>query len=222
MIPFPLDLLGKGMGIHRQFHRPIIDDNGCRYSPFTTPTCGQTNRCIQQTIVQGSIPTRQSNINRCLSTISHTYWQKNRQLSIDNFTYLLVTEKIDRQFTRLQVTVIGIHRQCDIPIVRTIDYSADLSEPIGRRNSYRQPDSHTYTLYQFLSILPQAIGIDRQIRIPIEGVSRYRHAIPQYNDIPIGVFNSLLSRVCYTSKPLQQYSCRVYYCCITYRSVDKI
>ena len=42
----------------------------------------------------------------------------------------------------------------------------------------------------------QATGIDRQIRIPIEGVNRYRYAIPQSIDIPIGIFNRLLlSRV---------------------------
>ena len=43
----------------------------------------------------------------------------------------------------------------------------------------------------------QAIGIDRQILTPIEGVNRYRYAIPQPIDIPIGIFNRLLSRVCY-------------------------
>ena len=42
----------------------------------------------------------------------------------------------------------------------------------------------------------QAIGIDGQIRILIEGVNRYRYAIPQPIDIPIGTFNRLLSRVC--------------------------
>ena len=41
--------------------------------------------------------------------------------------------------------------------------------------------------------LVKAIGIDRQTRIPIEGVNRYRHEIPQNIDIPIGIFNRLLS-----------------------------
>ena len=46
-----------------------------------------------------------------------------------------------------------------------------------------------------LDLLVQAIGIDRQINISIEGVNRYRYAIPQPIDIPIGILNRLLSRV---------------------------
>ena len=65
-------------------------------SIFNAPTCGQTNRRIQQTVVHGFIPTCQSNI--CRSTTSHTYCSNNRQVSIVNFTYLLVTVSIDRQF----------------------------------------------------------------------------------------------------------------------------
>ena len=37
--------------------------------------------------------------------------------------------------------------------------------------------------------LVKAIGIDRQTRIPIEGVNRYRHEIPQNIDIPIGILS---------------------------------
>ena len=70
---------------------------------------------------------------------------------MDNFTYLLVTGSIDRQFTCLLVTEIGIDRQCDMPIVKTIAGCADLSESIGRINRFGYPGSHTYTLlYQFL------------------------------------------------------------------------
>ena len=86
---------------------------------------------------------------------------------MDNFTYLLVTVSIDN-FTCLLVTVLRIDRQCDIPIVRTIAYCADLSEPIGRRNRYRQPDSHTYLknntlLYRFLWTYwsKQQVSIDK-------------------------------------------------------------
>ena len=31
-MPIPLDLLGKEIGIHRPFHRPITGDNKYRYS----------------------------------------------------------------------------------------------------------------------------------------------------------------------------------------------
>ena len=51
-----------------------------------------------------------------------------------------------------------------------------------------------------LDLLVQAIGIDRQIRIHIEGANRYRYAIPQPIDIPICIFNRLLSRVWYVAK----------------------
>ena len=48
-----------------------------------------------------------------------------------------------------------------------------------------------------LDLLVQATRNDRQIRIPIEGANwRYRYAIPQPIDIPIVMFNRLLSRVC--------------------------
>ena len=46
-----------------------------------------------------------------------------------------------------------------------------------------------------LDLLVQAMDIDRQIRIPIEGVNSYRYAIPQPIDIPIGIFNRILPRV---------------------------
>ena len=74
-----------------------------------------------KTTVQAFIPTAHSN--RYRSTTLHTSLVK-QKVSIDTFTYLLVTE-------------IGIDRQFDISIARTIAYCADLSEPIGRRNRYR-------------------------------------------------------------------------------------
>ena len=83
-------------------------------------------------------------------------------------------------YQNLLVEEIGIDRRIHTPILRTIAYSTNFSGPIDPGNR-------------------GAIGTDRQIRIPIEGVNKYRYAIPQPVDIPIGmVFNRLLSRVCYT------------------------
>ena len=60
--------------------------------------------------------------------------------------------------------------------------------------------SYEYSIVPIsLDLFVQAIGIERQIRVPIEGVNRYRNAISQSIDIPIGISNSLLSRVGYTS-----------------------
>ena len=222
IIPIPLHLLGKET---YQAKKQVSIDN------FTLLLQVTISIDIQYT----NLWTDQQAYSIDCCTGLYTYWSK-QQMPIDNFTYLLVKQQvgIDRQFhvpighrthrfTWLLVTVIGIDPQCDIPIVRAIAYCADLSEPIGRRNRYRQPDSHLYSIVPiYLDILVQAIGIDRQIRTPIEGVDRYRHAISKSIDIPIGIFNSLLSRACYTSKPLPQYSCRVYYLCNTYCSVYKI
>ena len=95
MIPFPLDLLGKGMGIHRQFHRPIIGDNGCRYSPhqLVDRRIGVFNRLLCRALYllvkailtdvfrQFHIPIGEK-IGSYRSTISHTYWSQKK--SIDN------------------------------------------------------------------------------------------------------------------------------------------
>ena len=61
----------------------------------------------------------------------------------------------------------------------------------------------------------QAIGIDRQIRIPIQGVNRYRYAILQPIDIPTGIFNRLLSRVWYIITGIR-YTYFIYTCYVIY------
>ena len=120
----------------------------------------------------------------------YTYWSK-QQISIDNFTYLLVT-------------VIGIDRQCVMPI-----YCKNKSlfrRFIGTFWSNKQVSIDGFThlsqeqspiLPIYLDVLVQATGINRQIRRPIEGVNRYRYAIPQPIHKPIGIFSRLLSRVWY-------------------------
>ena len=71
-----------------------------------------------------------------LWTDQQAYSIRGRQLCRDSYL-LLIAIDIDRPFHKPIITVIGIDRQCDITIVRTIAYCADLSEPIDRGNRYR-------------------------------------------------------------------------------------
>ena len=76
-------------------------------------------------------------------------------------------------YQNLLVEEIGIDRRIHTPILRTVAYFTNLSRTIGPSNRYRSTNS-----------------------LPIEGVNRYRYAISQPIDMPIGIFNRLLSRVC--------------------------
>ena len=69
IISTPPGLVGKEIGIHRQFHRPNTGYNKCRYSiQLVDRPTGVFNR-----LVQGFIPTGQSN--RCRSIVLHTCGQ---------------------------------------------------------------------------------------------------------------------------------------------------
>ena len=75
IIPCPVDLLGKEIGIHRHFHRPITGYNKYRYSihqPVDRPT-GVFNRLLYRDL----------------------YLLLKQDISIDNFTYLLVKQQVD-------------------------------------------------------------------------------------------------------------------------------
>ena len=88
-MPIPLDLLGKEIGIHRPFHRPITGDNKYRYSihQLVDRPTGVFNRLLYRALYilvkaidfdrQFHIPIGQT-IGRYRSTISRTYWSQYR------------------------------------------------------------------------------------------------------------------------------------------------
>ena len=70
-MPIPLDLLGKEIGTHRQFHPPITVYNKYRHSIH--------------------LRTHQQAYSIDYFTGLYTYWSK-QYVSIENFTYLLVKQ----------------------------------------------------------------------------------------------------------------------------------
>ena len=91
--PIPLDLLGKEVGIRRQFHRPIKGNNKSRYSihQLVDRPTGVFNRLLYRALhllVKAIDAGRQFHIRigqtvgRYRSTISRTYWSQNVSIHV--------------------------------------------------------------------------------------------------------------------------------------------
>ena len=84
IMPIPLDLLGKEMGIHRQFHPPLTGYNKYRSSihQLVDRPTGVFNRLLYRdlfVLVKAIDIDRQFHI--------HTYWSNNRYPSTTSRTY---------------------------------------------------------------------------------------------------------------------------------------
>ena len=189
----PLNLLDKYIGTHRLFHPHITGYNKYRYlfhQLLDRPT-GESNR---------------------LCTGLYAFWSK-QQISIDNFRIPIgQTVGIDRQFrvaigdsTRCRSTMWHTYCKNNGILCRSIrTYWSKKEVSIDRFTHLSQEQKPVAR--SSLDVLIQAIVIDRQIRVPIEGVNRHRYEIPQtywhtnrhiQEAIVRGVVGRPLRRICH-------------------------